>query len=75
MHLRFIWRGNKALLQAEGMAIVGSRDAPTDDLRYTQQLAAKLAQQGICVISGGARGIDECARRRHWRPGELPLAY
>ncbi|MBA1686904.1 DNA-processing protein DprA, partial [Escherichia coli] len=53
--------GNKALLQAEGMAIVGSRDAPTDDLRYTQQLAAKLAQQGICVISGGARGIDECA--------------
>ncbi|HCT7618167.1 TPA: DNA-protecting protein DprA [Escherichia coli] len=53
--------GNKALLQAEGMAVVGSRDAPTDDLRYTQQLAAKLAQQGICVISGGARGIDECA--------------
>ncbi len=41
--------GNKALLQAEGMAIVGSRDAPTADLRYTQQLAAKLAQQGFAL--------------------------
>ena len=67
--------GNKALLQAEGMAIVGSRDAPTDDLRYTQQLAAKLAQQRICVISGGARGIDECAMASALEVGELPLAY
>lgn len=53
--------GNKALLQTGGMAIVGSHDAPAEALRYTQQLAAKLAQQGICVISGGAQGIDECA--------------
>lgn len=67
--------GNKALLQAEGMAIVGSRDAPTADLRYTQQLAAKLAQQGICVISGGARGIDECAMASALEAGELLLAY
>lgn len=61
--------GNKALLQAEGMAIVGSRDAPTDDLRYTQQLAAKLAQQGICVILVVREVLMNVQWPRLWRSG------
>lgn len=61
--------GNKALLQAEGMAIVGSRDAPTDDLRYTQQLAAKLAQQGFALSLVVREVLMNVQWRRHWRPG------
>jgi len=53
--------GNKALLQSGGTAIVGSRNAVEDDLHFTAQLAKKLADHGVNVVSGGARGIDVCA--------------
>lgn len=53
--------GNHALLQSGGLAVVGSRAALPDDLHFTQQLASKAAAQGVNIVSGGARGIDECA--------------
>ena len=53
--------GNKALLQSGGTAIVGSRNAVEDDLNFTGQLARELAGHGGHIVSGGARGIDECA--------------
>lgn len=67
--------GNKALLQAEGMAIVGSRDAPTDDLRYTQQLARNWPNRGFALSLVVREVLMNVQWRRHWRPGELPLAY
>lgn len=51
--------GNRALLHTGGIAIVGSRNIAKEDLLFTRQLAMKLAQQGISVVSGGARGTDE----------------
>ncbi|HEY4469436.1 MAG TPA: DNA-processing protein DprA [Klebsiella sp.] len=53
--------GNRALLQSGGLAVVGSRAAMPTDLHFTQQLASKAAAQGVNIVSGGARGIDECA--------------
>lgn len=53
--------GNQALLQSGGTAIIGSRNAVEEDLAFTEQLARKLASEGGNVVSGGARGIDECA--------------
>jgi predicted Rossmann fold nucleotide-binding protein DprA/Smf involved in DNA uptake len=53
--------GNKALLKLGGVAIVGSRNAVEEDLNFTSKLAKKLADHGLNVVSGGARGIDECA--------------
>lgn len=53
--------GNQALLQSGGTAIIGSRNAVEEDLAFTERLAKKLASEGGHVVSGGARGIDECA--------------
>lgn len=53
--------GNPALLSAGGLAIVGSRDIDDEGLGYTQRIAEKSAEQGIQIISGGARGVDQTA--------------
>lgn len=51
--------GNKKILNTKGVAIIGSRDASSDDLDFTFKLGEKLAQSGYSVVSGAARGIDE----------------
>lgn len=53
--------GNKALLNAGGVAVVGSRNANISDLSYTEQVGCKAATEGIAIVSGGARGVDEAA--------------
>jgi len=51
--------GNKKILNTKGVAIIGSRDASSDDLDFTFKLGEKLALSGYSVVSGAARGIDE----------------
>ena len=53
--------GNKALLNAGGLAVIGSRNASESDLAFTDQIGAKAASEGIAIVSGGARGVDEAA--------------
>lgn len=53
--------GNKALLNAGGLAVIGSRNANESDLSFTGQVGALAAAEGIGIISGGARGVDEAA--------------
>ena len=53
--------GKKELLEMGGLAIVGSRDATERALEFTREVAAKCAQEGMGVISGGARGVDAAA--------------
>jgi predicted Rossmann fold nucleotide-binding protein DprA/Smf involved in DNA uptake len=57
----FFGCGNKALLNKGGIAIVGSRDADEEDLKFSTILARSAAHQGLSVVSGGARGVDENA--------------
>lgn len=53
--------GNQVLLSVGGLAVVGSRDIDDEGLGYTQRIAQKCAEQGIQIISGGARGVDQTA--------------
>ncbi|MFZ1872804.1 MAG: DNA-processing protein DprA [Chania sp.] len=53
--------GSKALLNVRGVAVVGSRNASLSDLSYAEQVGAKAAFEGIAIVSGGARGVDEAA--------------
>lgn len=53
--------GNKAFLNAGGLAVIGSRNASESDLAFTDQVGAKAAKEGIAIVSGGARGVDETA--------------
>lgn len=53
--------GNKALLDRGGIAVVGSRAANREDIEFTEDLGKEAAQQGLSIVSGGARGVDESA--------------
>ncbi|MCP4487453.1 MAG: DNA-processing protein DprA [Gammaproteobacteria bacterium] len=53
--------GNKALLNTGGLAVIGSRNASDADLAFTDQVGAKASAEGIAIVSGGARGVDETA--------------
>jgi predicted Rossmann fold nucleotide-binding protein DprA/Smf involved in DNA uptake len=53
--------GKKELLDMGGLAIIGSRDATEGALDFTREIAAKCAQEGMRVVSGGARGVDAAA--------------
>ncbi|EGR3313365.1 TPA: DNA-protecting protein DprA [Vibrio parahaemolyticus] len=55
--------GDKALLKAGGIAVVGSRNASPSDLAYAEQVGSKAASAGLGTISGGARGVDESSMR------------
>ncbi|WP_201772719.1 DNA-processing protein DprA [Endozoicomonas numazuensis] len=55
----FFGVGNKDLLNQGGLAVVGSRNASPVDLVFTDAIGAKSASNGICIVSGGARGVDE----------------
>ncbi len=56
------YRGNPALLDAQGhnpvVGIVGTRDPSDYAQRWTRKLASVLAKNDIAVISGMAEGID-----------------
>jgi predicted Rossmann fold nucleotide-binding protein DprA/Smf involved in DNA uptake len=53
--------GEKSLLDAGGLAIIGSRDATEAALGFTRALAARCARERVTVVSGGARGVDAAA--------------
>lgn len=53
--------GNRQLLAAGGIAVVGSRAVDDADLAFTTRIGQQIALQGYSVVSGGARGVDEAA--------------
>lgn len=53
--------GNRCLLNTGGVAVVGSRAADDEDLRFAESLARLAADQGRTIVSGAARGIDQHA--------------
>ncbi len=44
-----------------GVAIVGSRNAPDQDLQLAEDLGQAVSEAGYNVVSGGARGVDDRA--------------
>ena len=55
--------GNMACLSQPGIGIVGARNASAQGLRLAESLATELADSGLTVISGLARGIDSAAHK------------
>ncbi|HEX5218208.1 MAG TPA: DNA-processing protein DprA [Verrucomicrobiae bacterium] len=53
--------GEKKLLPNGGLAIVGSRDVDPSGEEFTRSVAAQAAREGMQVVSGGARGVDQLA--------------
>jgi DNA processing protein len=62
------------LLERPKVAIVGSRNVTPYGRQVTWQLATKLAEQGITIISGLALGVDSIAHRAALETQGLTLA-
>jgi DNA processing protein len=56
-------RGNPELLDRFSIAIVGSRRPTPYGVQMSERLARDLAERGLLIVSGLARGIDSCAHK------------
>ena len=55
--------GDAGLLEAGGLAVVGSRHVDEALIEYTLQVGHLAARAGSALVSGGAKGIDQAAMR------------
>lgn len=53
--------GNWGLLSKGGIAVVGSRSASAEDLAFAADFGTMTASEGLSIVSGGARGVDQSA--------------
>ena len=57
------YKGNTSLLYKKKISIVGSR-TPNQYARHkTEELASKLSRADVCIVSGGAIGVDAIAHK------------
>jgi len=57
------YKGNYIEADSNAMAVVGSRSASENGRVFAENIAMELAENGITIVSGMARGIDTCAHR------------
>jgi len=55
--------GDYSLLNRKKISIIGSRKPNQYAKHKTQELAQKLSQGGVCIVSGGAIGVDAIAHK------------
>ncbi|MEX0950679.1 MAG: DNA-processing protein DprA, partial [Gammaproteobacteria bacterium] len=53
--------GNRALLNAGGLAVVGSRKVDEQALDYSRDVGLQAAGANTNIVSGAAKGVDETA--------------
>ena len=67
--------GDRALLSSEGIGIVGSRAVTPDGAEVARAVAGRAAAEGLTVVSGGARGVDQEAMSAAQTAGGRVVAY
>ena len=67
--------GSPEVLLGRAVAIVGARAPTVYGLRVARDLATALAEAGVVVVSGLARGIDAAAHQATLEAGGLTVAF
>lgn len=57
----FFYRGRLPRKNEKLVSLIGSREATTEGIARTVELAGRLAEKSISIVSGLARGIDSAA--------------
>jgi DNA processing protein len=68
------YRGELRLDDAYSVAVVGTREASLEGLTRARRMAALLAEAGVTVLSGLARGIDTAAHQACLEAGGRTVA-
>ncbi|WP_371156819.1 DNA-processing protein DprA [Jannaschia sp. 2305UL9-9] len=69
-----LWaQGNTAMLNKRCVAVVGTRNASSLALRMTRALGRDLADAGIIVVSGLAKGVDTVAHASALEGGTIAV--
>ncbi|MEX0844417.1 MAG: DNA-processing protein DprA [Balneolaceae bacterium] len=70
-----LWlKGNPEALSKPGVAVVGTRNTSAYGRNMAQKLTAELAEQGLCIFSGLAYGIDAIAHKTALEHNALTVA-
>lgn len=65
--------GNISLLNRKNIAIVGSRNASANGLRFAYKVSKNLAEHNHVIVSGLARGIDTAAHKASVEKGTIAV--
>jgi predicted Rossmann fold nucleotide-binding protein DprA/Smf involved in DNA uptake len=65
--------GDRSLLSRGGLAIVGSRNVDKVGEEFTRDVGGLCAANGLPVVSGGARGVDQIAMTAALEAGGVSL--
>lgn len=71
----FFYAGKISLLTNDSIGFVGSRDADDSALDFTRSMASRCAKEGITVVSGGARGVDQTAMNAALKNGGTAIGF
>ncbi len=66
-----IIKGDLSLVRRPCVAMVGARNASASACRFARELAANLADKGVSIVSGLARGIDAHAHHGSLKSGTI----
>ncbi len=66
--------GEASALSKRAVAIVGGRNASANGQRIAEELAAALAEAGLPIVSGMARGVDAAAHKGALETGQTVAA-
>ncbi len=70
-----LWvRGDPALLNAPGIAVVGTRQPSPYGAGMAEMLSRDLAKRGLAILSGMARGVDTAAHKGALEAGGKTVA-
>jgi DNA processing protein len=67
--------GEPGLLSSEAIGIVGSRAVTAEGAEVARAVAERAAAEGLAVVSGGARGVDQEAMSAARSSGGRVVAY
>lgn len=65
--------GDRSLLKGGGIGIVGSRNVDGNGESFTREVANVCAYNGVPVVSGGARGVDQVAMTAAQESGGITI--
>lgn len=70
----FWLKGNKAVLNSPGVAVVGTRRATSYGVKKAKDFTVELVKNGLTVVSGLAYGIDSAAHQATLASGGKTIA-